>query len=147
MKYQIDQSIKVENTSKATYVGISNGIQIVVSILAKDKRTLEHHFRNLKKPLIFKILTFSLLCAKVLEKSRAKYVVIDREYQGHEIDIKNYIVQLLRIAGKPVPEIHFGLIGKNSPAHHCTYHAQTSRRSGLKISYLEVIKKYGQIKQ
>ena len=127
-RYQIDQSIKIENTSKATYVGISNGTQVIISILAHDKRALKQVFRKLKKPLVFKVFTFSVLCAKVLEKSRTKFVIIDREYQGHEIDIKNYIVQLLRLAGKPIPDIHFSLIGKNSHAHHRVYQAHTTKK-------------------
>jgi hypothetical protein len=147
MKYQIDQSIKIENTSKTTYVAISNGKQFVVSIKANEKRTLELVFRKLEKTMIFKTFTFSVLCAKVLEKIHTNSVTIDREYYGHEMNIKNYIVQLLRIANQSVPDIHFSLIGKNSSAHHCVYRAHIVKRSNCYVTYREVLKKYGQISQ
>ena len=64
MVYQIDQSIKIENTSKTTYVALANSRIAVVSILAKEKRVLKLYFRK-----------------------------IDTEYIGFEILIRSYIQQ------------------------------------------------------
>jgi len=40
MSYQIDQSIKIENTQKASYVCLANSVTLVISISAKNKREL-----------------------------------------------------------------------------------------------------------
>ena len=143
--YYIDQSIKIENTSKTTYLALANSKQIVISISAKEKRTLKLVFRQLNKPLIFKLFTFSLLVAKVIEQVRLQQVTVDKEYPGHEVDIKNYITQLLLIAQKPVPQIYFQSIGKGNNAHLCAYNAHKNKTISLRISYAEVIKRYEQI--
>ena len=143
--YQLDQSIKIENTSQATYVAIANGTCLTCAILAKDKRILKHLFRQLGKPLVYKLFTFSFLCSQVIAKTKPHHVVIDQEYRGHEIDIKNYITQLLTIAKQRVPNLVFKSIGKESPAHHRAYHAYKIRKADFRVPYQEVIKKYEQI--
>ena len=117
MKYQIDQSIKIESTSKTTYACLANGRTLVVSISAKEKQLLKLYFRELNKPIIFKLFTFSVLCAKMLLEAKNAVVIIDREYPGHERQIKSFILQIFRIEGVREPNISFGEIGKNSSAH------------------------------
>ena len=97
--FKIDQSIKIEKTNKTSYVCLADGQILISSISARDKKELKLFFRALDKPLIFKLFTFSVLCAKLIFKARAKVVLIDEEYSGHEIDIKSFIIQLLTIWG------------------------------------------------
>ena len=137
MKYQIDQSIKIEDTRKTTYVCLTDGKKnVLASISAKEKRILKLYFRELQKPLIFKLFTFSSLCASALIKIKPKSVTINREYIGHERQIKSFILQIFRIEGEAEPDINFSEIGKGAPAHKLAYAAKT--RS--KIADILVIK-------
>lgn len=141
-KYQIDQSIKIENTQKASYVCLSNGKTIVCSISAKDKRELKLFFRELGKPLIFKLFTFSILVAVAIHKLKATSIEIDREYTGHERQVKSFILQILRIEGAKEPLIDFILVGKKSPAHLGAYGALQKSRSDLTITARMVLQYY-----
>lgn len=149
MKYQIDQSIKIEDTQKTTYVCLTDGKKsVLISISAKEKRVLKIYFRKLQKPLIFKLFTFSFLCAQAIFKLKSKSTTIDREYLGHERQIKSFILQLSRIEGKLEPEISFSEIGKGVPAHKLVYAAQTHSKpadilvkSGTILKYYEKINK------
>jgi hypothetical protein len=42
--YEIDQSIKIENTNKTSYVCIANGKVFVASLAGKDKKELKLYF-------------------------------------------------------------------------------------------------------
>jgi hypothetical protein len=143
--YQLDQSIKIENTSQATYVCLTNGHSVTVSINAKDKRNLKVFYRKINKPLTFKLFTFSVLCAKTIQKIKPDSVIIDQEYKGHERQIKSFILQIFRINHSTGSNIHFSEIGKHSPAHLNVYAAMHHKKSTLKISSLEVISLYGKI--
>jgi len=145
MKYYIDQSIKIENTNKPTYVAVANGSQLVCSISAKDKQKLKVLFRNMNKPLIFKLFTFSVLCSIVIINSNAKTIIIDREYLGHEIDIKNYITKLLRLKNFHSTAIHFSEIGKHNNAHICCYNAQKYKYSDIAIGWREILEDYSKV--
>lgn len=145
MKYQVDQSIKIENTSKATFVSLANDKIIISSISAKAKRELKLFFRELEKPLIFKLFTFSVLCSKVLIKARNDLVTIDCEYTKHEIDIKSYIVQIFRIEGLDVPNICFSRLGKRSSAHTAGYNAMKNNNKGIAVTVKDVLYYYDKI--
>lgn len=132
-KYQVDQSIKIENTSKTSYICLSNSKTIICTISAKDKRELKLFFRELERPLIFKIFTFSVLVAKAIARTKIQSVEIDKEYLGHEIDIKSFIVQILDIWKIPQPYISFKLIGKNSNAHIQGYRAYKKKVKGITV--------------
>jgi len=145
MKYQIDQSIKIENTAKTTYVCLANGKTVIASISATEKRLLKLYFRDLDKPVIFKLFTFSVLCAKILIEAKPGNVTIDREYAGHERQIKSFILQIFRIEGFSEPVISFGEIGKKSSAHLEGYRALQKDRRGIVITAKAVWQYYEKI--
>ena len=145
MPYQIDQSIKIENTNKATFVCLSNGQTIIVSISAKEKQKLKLFFRKLSKPLIFKLFTFSFLCAKAIMVSKIDSVAIDCEYVNHERQIKSFILQILKIEKIKIPDIWFSRIGKKSPAHIKGYEAMKKKSKGISVMVTEVLKYYEKI--
>lgn len=145
MKYFIDQSIKIENTNKASYVGLANSQVTISSISARDKKRLKTYFRKLDKPLIFKLFTFSVLVARVLEETEVSQVTIDQEYRGHEIDIGNFVVQILSSKKKVIPEINFHQIGKRNNAHCEVYRAQKKNLKGHRVSAEVVIENYRKI--
>lgn len=143
--YQIDQSIKIENTNKTSYVCLSNGKILISSISAKDKRELKLYFRELEKPLIFKIFTFSVLCAKIIIKVKPGSVIIDQEYPGHARQIKSFIVQILQIEHVNEPVISFFEVGKSSPAHKGAYMALKTKRSNILVYAAVVLQYYEKI--
>lgn len=143
--YQIDQSMKIESTNKTSYVCLANGKILVASISANDKKELKLFFRELDKPLIFKLFTFSVLCAKTIIKLKPGAVVIDQEYVGHARQIKSFILQMLQIENIDEPIISFSEVGKSSPAHKGAYTAFIKNKSDIKISSSEVLKYYERV--
>lgn len=126
MKYQIDQSGKIEQTSKNTVIAISNSFSKSIILKAKDKRALKDIYRTAGKPRVFVIQVFSALIYLLLENAKIEKgaVYIDKEYPGHEDIIKSYINQLIRKRGKINLEpnsIRFTLVGKTSDVHLLTY--------------------------
>jgi len=118
MRYQIDQSGKVEDTRKLTIVAFANGKVKSLKISAVEKRKLVKAMRELdypKKTFIYKI--FAGLIFLLIRDEQAQELVIDKEYPGHEDTIKNVLLHLFRKENKDAPNITFGLIGKKSAAH------------------------------
>jgi len=145
MKYQIDQSNKVEHTNKTTYVCLSNSNSFVCSISSKEKQILKLFFRKLDKPLIFKLFTFSVLCAKVISTSKAKSVTIDNEYAGNENNIKSFIIQILQIEKLSEPDISFAKAGKHAKSHLLGYKAMKMKNKGKVFKADEIIKLYEKV--
>lgn len=123
MKIEIDQSGRTEYTSVDTALGDSLGNSIIIK--AKDRRLVQHFYRQVGKPRLFMIELFSLLISLLIAKSFKKenIYIIDIEYPGHD---KNIIHNLMRFCTKlKIPlvkdQIRFGLIGKKSKAHESAY--------------------------
>jgi hypothetical protein len=144
MKYEIDQSGKIEQTSRNTVIGISNSLQRSIILKAKDKRALKEIYRAAGKPKIFVIQVFAALIYILLERSNVKRgtVTIDREYPGHEDIIKSYINQLIirRRKVKLHPnDIRFTLVGKSSEVHLFTYKQFRSAKADYKANEKDIL--------
>lgn len=119
MAFQIDQSGKIEQTNRHTIVALANGKRRTVKITSTQKHNLIKTILELDKPKkkyvhkIFAALLFLLLKDEAIKEP----IMIDREYYGHEADIKNILLQLFEKHQRKSPEIEFGLVGKKSPAH------------------------------
>lgn len=61
MRIEIDQSGKIEDTSKHTFLAFSNTQHSVLKISAVEKRKLQKYFRDKGKAKIFIYLTFASL--------------------------------------------------------------------------------------
>ncbi len=145
MVYQIDQSNKIEETARTTYVSLTNGKTLVCSISSVEKKILKQYFRSLGKPLIFKLFTFSVLCARLVQEAQITDVVIDREYVGHERQIKSFILQIFRIDGIIEPEVNFDEIGKKSKAHIVVYDAMKKKQKSIAVNARQVWKYYEKV--
>lgn len=145
MTYQIDQSIKIEKTNKTSYVCLANGEILVSSISARDKKELKLYFRELEKLLIFKLFTFSVLCAKIIIQAKVGSVIIDTEYSGHERQIKSFILQIFKMEGFEEPIVSFAQVGKKSSAHKGAYEAFKLNTSNIKVTSKEVLKYYERV--
>jgi hypothetical protein len=146
MRYEIDQSIKVEDTAKTTYVALSNSSDIVVSISSKDKKALKKHFRSINKPLTYKLFTFSALCAKTilhLKLKKEDLVTIDIEYPGYNRNIKYYITAIIKYHRKEAPDLIFQEVGKRSRAHRKVYKAFKAREKGVMVDAKWILKLTG----
>lgn len=144
MSYQIDQSGKIEQTSKITVIAISNSKQASIILKAKDKRDLQNIYRQAGKPKVFAIQVFSALTYILLEKAKIEIgmVYIDKEYPGHEDIIKSYINQLIKKRGKIMlqPEnLRFTLVGKTSNVHLYGYKKYKQNRSDYKATKEDIL--------
>jgi len=143
MKYQIDQSGKIENTEKDTVLALSNDIKYTVILAAKVKRTLQSILRKEGRPEMYIYLVFSSLLFILLKSSRPKSkVIIDREYPGKESLIRVLIERVIkRSKGKENFKLEFGSVGKSSKAHglaHKTFKRKLKADKRVKLE--EIIK-------
>lgn len=128
-KYQIDQSGKIENTAKTTYIALANGKTLIIRVSSVEKRKLIKTIRELRRPhktYIYQI--FAALVFILLKEEKIQQVVIDTEYPGHQASIKEVLVQLFQRFRKDMPEINFGFVGKKSNAHIAANEAYRKKR-------------------
>lgn len=123
MKVDIDQSIKIEDTSRDTVVAFSNSISASAIIPRKIKRQLQQKFRKISKIHLFMYRIFAagivLLIKNYLRKIDS--IIIDIEYPGHNELIKKMILEMLKKLRRKQPRIYFRQIGKKSNAHDKAY--------------------------
>jgi len=97
MLYQVDQSGKVEDTSKLTIVCVAGKKIKTLKIYAREKRRLITTMRRLdypKKIFIYKI--FAALVFILIKEEKIDNLSIDKEYPGHEGFIKEIIFQFFK---------------------------------------------------
>ena len=125
MKYQIDQSGKIEDTSKDTILAVANeDFAYTLKIPARVKRELQIYFRSIGEPKLFVYKTFTAGLFILLNAYNVKIdsVEIDREYSGHEELIGGMLKMLFKIFGVGSRiNYSFQLVGKSSPAHDAAY--------------------------
>jgi hypothetical protein len=146
MIIEVDQSNKVEDTAKDTFIGFANGVSSVIKISARDKRKLQALFRETERPKMFMYRVFALLVFFLIEPhlDRIERVVIDQEYPGKEELIKSLLVREVR---KRRPEfsaknVVFQRIGKQSAAHFVVYGAQSKKRSvDRNVKYIDIARR------
>lgn len=93
--------------------------------------------RKIQEEHNWKYITFAILVALLIEKTKPKYkVIIDIEYFGHESLIAIYIRKTLEILKvKNIPPLRFQCVGKSSPAHKLAYHvALNMKKADIIIS-------------
>lgn len=113
---EIDQSGKVEQTEKDTYlVLVGKRDWDAVRISAKVKRKIQRIFRSNDQPRNYVIFTFCAGLSFILKRnSQFSSVVVDREYSGKEATINEILEQML---GKNMPIVAHKSVGKLSQAH------------------------------
>lgn len=87
MKYEIDQSGRIEETNKVTIIFIANNLfSYTVKIQAKVKRVVELKFKKADKPKLFAIYGFAAGLIILITKSKVSNsnVFIDVEYDGYQ---------------------------------------------------------------
>ena len=125
-RFEVDQSIRVEELTKDTIIGIANNEEaFTLRIKSKTKRHVYEYFRRWGKPKKFGPATLAagIIVAVGKSTSRVSELIIDIEYPGYEITIQKIIQQAF-----PNIMIYFGLIGKKSPAHHAAYGVHVEKK-------------------
>ncbi|TSC87541.1 MAG: Uncharacterized protein G01um10147_519 [Microgenomates group bacterium Gr01-1014_7] len=140
MTYQIDQSGKIEQTSKDTVIAYSNGTKFAVVVPRRLKRKVQeifrlHGFTSLFVYYLFSVGVFYLL-SNLKEKSS---VTIDTEYPGKDKIIKQFATSLLKNNNKIEHEISFARIGNRPPAHYAAKDVFDKKIKPDKILNLEDI--------
>ncbi len=145
MKYQVDQSRKIENTSEGTIIAVANeDFAYTLKIPAKVKRELQTHFRSVGEPTLFIYKTFAAGLFILLNAYNMKInsVEIDKEYPGHEELIGSMLKTLFKSFGVGSRiNLAFGLVGKSSPAHDAAYKVTARKeRENKRLGVIEIKK-------
>ena len=119
---EVDQSIKIEQTSKDTILAFSNDEQVAILIPAKVKRQVLVRLKAKGKPMpVARLMLFSAgLCLLLREAAQnLTAITIDQEYPGHEANIRGMLLRFLRKIGMRIDKegIVFARLGKRSKAH------------------------------
>lgn len=122
MHIQVDQSGKIENTRVPTVLAFSNHTAYTIFIPATVKRTCVHFLRaRYRQPtsLYFRIFAAGLFFLIEEWVKQLDVMLIDTEYQGKEGLIKALLLSHLERYRLDTTHlnIHFGYVGKRSPAH------------------------------
>ncbi len=139
MTYQIDQSVRIEETNKDTIIGLADEKSLfTVCISAKIKRSIQEKFRRNGQPKQFMICVFTAGILIAIKKSNLSihHILIDIEYPGYESKIQLYIEKIL-----PNISVHFSAIGKKSPAHFAAYGVHIKKRKAAYVTNLVELEK------
>ncbi len=141
MKIQIDQSGKIEQTNKDTILCISNHTWDSVLIPSKVKRQLQELFRKNGRIRTFILVTFCAGLSILIQRNKSyPLIIIDREYFGHEHEIKTTVLQMLD-NNTSIPRIEFDLIGKKAMAHNRAYAVATKKMEpGKRITLIDLMR-------
>ena len=145
MTIEIDQSGKIENTSKDTIIAFSNSKFKSIFIKARDKREVQKIFRKINKPRIFIYRTFAVLIFLLIKNylEKINQIIIDEEYPGWGFQIKDYLLAEIRKI-KPnfdKNNISFNQIGKKSKAHLIAYETTIGKRQpNIKVGEQDILK-------
>lgn len=145
MKIEIDQSGKVENTSKNTIIAFSNSKFKSIFIRAKDKREIQKFFRKIGKPRIFVYRVFAILIFLLIKNDlqEIKEIIIDEEYTGQFSLIKNFLFQEIKKVNPSFykDNIVSQRIGKKSKAHFLAYGvAIGKRKADIEVGAKEILR-------
>ncbi len=142
MKYQIDQSGKIEQTDKNTVIAYSNNIQKSVLISKKTKRRLQETFRlcGFSNLFIYYVFAVGIYCLIKDFKSKQS-IIIDIEYPKKDKIILQIIQKLLTFYHKPLHFIHFFRIGNRPKVHYAAHDVFTGKKEvDLTVSFEEIMK-------
>lgn len=126
MKIEIDQSVRVEELTRDTILGIANKqASFTFVIPRRAKRVLYEKFRRQGKPKKFAPYVFAAAVSEALKRApfKSSDVVIDIEYPGYEQEILKIIKRQ-----HPETEVYFTALGKKSHAHFAAYGVHIGRK-------------------
>lgn len=122
MRIEVDMSGKIEDYLD-TVVAFRNKEQYTVLLKRKIKTEILTEYRTKHKDIHYRLFAILVYLCIRNYLSKIQLIVIDKEYEGREIDIKKH---LLKFIWKEYPNfdkniIQFSRIGKRSSAHRIAY--------------------------
>ena len=138
MRVEIDQSGKIEDTSRQTVLSYSNSKSKTLIILPKDKKLIQKLFRKAGRPTMYVYRTFAVMIYLLIKDDlkQIDQIIIDKEYQGYDKLIKQFILELCqKFNNKIEPDIiHFKEIGKKSNAHKIAINGYRTKKADIKVT-------------
>lgn len=145
MRIEIDQSGKIEKTSKLTVIACSNSQSRSLLVSANDKKVIQNIYRKFGQPKIFRYKLFAILIFVLIKDiiRPSDVIVIDREYLGYEKLIREFLFEISQKKGIKIHKenITFGWIGKKSKAHVKAISSYQSEKADIKFTIAD-FKKY-----
>ena len=140
MRVEIDQSGKLEETARHTFIASSNNKHFVIKVSSQNKKKLQKHFRNISKPRMYVYAVFASIVSILIKKNKhADLIVIDREYLGKDTIIKGIIQH--QYPAVSFDTVRFDHIGKKSSAHYFAYGAAIKEQKvNLELGFDDIIK-------
>ena len=134
MHIEIDQSGKIEDYLD-TVVAFRNKEQYSVLLKRKIKTEILTKYRTKYKDIHYRLFAILIYYCIKDYLNKTELIVIDKEYEGREADIKKHI---LRLIWKNYPNfdkrlIRFSSIGKKSNAHRVAYQTFSGKLAPNKI--------------
>jgi hypothetical protein len=119
---QVDQSIKIENTSQDTVLALANDISSSVLVPASVKRICLQELRERGiqgNPAVLRVFAAALFLLIEDKLPALEHFAIDKEYPGHDSQVKSMLVNWIRRSRPRFDPAHiiFVRVGKQSPAH------------------------------
>lgn len=143
MRIEIDQSGKVEDTSKKTVVAYADSKNKTKSIVisARTKRKIQEIFRTVGKSRMFIYNTFSiLLFCLTRENKKSDLIVVDLEYPGKNIIILEMLNEIREKYKLPELNIRFARIGNKPKAHYAAKNVfDNQKKADMVLEIREVI--------
>lgn len=136
MRIEIDQSVKIEQLSRDTILGLSNGVQFTVIIPSKVKRKLQVQFRGQGQPKLFRYRTFMagvVLLIRHAEIKEGVSIRLDREYSGREPALTSMFYEMWSRFSEDIPPFEISEIGKSSAAHDVCFQVLRKKRKTDKV--------------
>lgn len=148
MQVEIDQSIRIDNTRKATVLAFSNQSSKTIEVTAKTKRRLLKVLRQKGKTgqtIYVDIFTASLFLLLRDHLNRFTEIIIDTEFSGNhqQARITERLIYYARSNGLLVRphQISFHQITKNSTAHEIAIAVhRNEKEADEKIDYRDILK-------
>ena len=144
MEVEINQSNKIEQTSKDTIIGVVDDKTFTILIGAKIKRKLQEEFRKQGKPRLFVYRTFIgsvVLALKSAQFKNLSKVVIDEEYYGKDKMLKSMFLEMWSRFFSEIPGVSFEKIGRKSKVHNVCYLTMKGKHKPDRIIEFEEIKR------
>ena len=148
MKVEVDQSGKIGDTKVPTVLAFSNGESYAILIPATVKRKCLLALRERGKETDSLYIQLFSVCLYLLLKSHTKrltQIVVDVEYPGHEPQINQQILHLMRRAKITHSrfQVSFDRIGKKSQAHDKAWNVyKRKERAGKVIGFREIMAEF-----
>jgi len=120
MHIEVDQSGKIEQLNKDTYIAFSNHEQYCVKLPKDIKQGIVYEYRTKVRQIVQKLFAICVFYCLKDYLGRKELITIDLEYPGWEDFIKRELVfHIKRNVHSNFDNkiVRFGLIGKDSKAH------------------------------